>query len=100
MCAGQDREKAGRCICDLVIDATAASPSSELPAKATPGQVVKHKLLYTFTRANQSLSEDGSSTDALNEKGFTDGDMVILSIEGRAICIGCEASFWQCMPKR
>ena len=91
-CAGQDREKAGRCICNLAVDTTAVSPSSELPAKAVPGQVVRHKLLYTFTRATQCLSEDGSSTDALSEKGFTEGDMVILSIEGRALCSGYGAS--------
>ena len=91
-CIGQDREKAGRCICDLVFDTAAVSPLSEQSAKDTPGQVVKHKLLYTFTRAPRRLLEHDSSTDALNEKGFTEGDMVILSIEGRALCIGCAAA--------
>jgi hypothetical protein len=84
--AGLDRERTGRCICGLVVDPIAVSPCTEQTAKAASGQVAKHKLLYSFSRASRApgASQSGFSRDALNEKGFTDGDMVILSIEGGA----------------
>ena len=81
-----DRERTGRCICGLIVDPTAGSPGTEQTATAASGQVAKHKLLYSFSRASKApgAQQSNSSKDALNEKGFTDGDMVILSIEGGA----------------
>ncbi len=84
--AGLDRERTGRCICGLVVDTIAVSPGTEQTAKAASGQVAKHKLLYSFSRASKApgATQTSFSKDALNEKGLTDGDMVILSIEGGA----------------
>ena len=84
--AGLDRERTGRCICGLILDPIAVGPCIEQTAKAVSGQVAKHKLLYSFSRASKAsgASQTSVSKDALNEKGFTDGDMVILSIEGGA----------------
>lgn len=87
--AGLDRERAGRCICGLIVDPNAVSPCTEQTAKAVSGQVAKHKLQYSFSRASRApgASQNSFSKDALNEKGFADGDMVILSIEGGAAVI-------------
>ncbi|DBA90758.1 TPA: DNA replication endonuclease-helicase Dna2, variant 2 [Trebouxia sp. C0004] len=87
--SGMDRERAGRCICGLIVDPIAVTPCTEQTAKAVSGQVAKHKLLYSFSRASQApgASQTSFSKDALNEKGFTEGDMVILSIEGEQACV-------------
>ncbi|KAL0046566.1 hypothetical protein WJX82_003944 [Trebouxia sp. C0006] len=87
--SGLDRERTGRCICGLVVDPIAVSPGTEQTAKAASGQVAKHKLLYSFSRASKApgASQTSFSKDALNEKGLTDGDMVILSIEGEQACV-------------
>jgi len=84
--AGLDRERAGRCICGLIVDPIAVSLCTEQTSKVVSGQVAKHKLLYSFSRASKApgASQTSFGKDALNEKGFTDGDMVILSIEGGA----------------
>ena len=84
--AGKGREAAGRCIADLVVDAASLnSLSAEHAGRAAPGQVAKHKLQYTFVKASSAPSASARSLadkDALTEKGFIEGDMVVLSIEG------------------
>lgn len=84
--AGESREQSGRCIPNLVL-APAATP--EASAKVLPGQVARSKLLYTAVRVlqveEQQSKEQHSgwkSSRALNEKGFAEGDMAVLSIEG------------------
>ncbi|KAL0030927.1 hypothetical protein WJX79_001622 [Trebouxia sp. C0005] len=87
--SGLVRERTGRCICGLIVDPIAVSPCIDQTAKAVSGQVARHKLLYSFSRASKApdASQSSFSKDALNEKGFTDGDMVILSIEGEQACV-------------
>ena len=87
--AGESREKFGRCISNLVL---APAATAEASAKVLPGQVARSKLLYTAVRAlpseEQQPKEQQSgrkSIDALNEKGFAEGDMAVLSIDGELL---------------
>lgn len=86
--AGEKREKAGRCITNLVLIPATNSPPSEASAKVLPGQVARNRLLYTAVRALSSDEEDSRTrgNDALNEKGFAEGDMAVLSVEGQLLC--------------
>lgn len=87
MCkAGESREKSGRCITNLVL---APDATAEASAKVVPGQAARSKLLYTAVRALQQQEQQSKeqqsgckSSHALNEKGFAEGDMAVLSIEG------------------
>ena len=66
--AGADREALGRCIAGLAL-----RPASEV-ATCEPGC-----HLYTFFRA---LSSSTSQPASLEDLGFAEGDMVVLSVEG------------------
>lgn len=92
--AGESREKSGRCITKLIL---APAATAEASAKVLPGQVARSKLLYTAVRAlpseEQQAKEQQSGwkcSHALNEKGFAEGDMAVLSIEGELLHLGFE----------
>ena len=44
--------------------------------------------MYTAVRAppSQGQQSAGKRSDALDEKGFTEGDMVVLSVGGELLC--------------
>lgn len=85
---GETREKAGRCITNLILTPAASTPPSEASASVLPGQVARNRLLYTAVRALPSDEEESRTRgkDALNEKGFAEGDMAVLSVEGQLLC--------------
>ena len=66
--AGADREALGRCIAGLAL-----RPAFEV-ATCEPGC-----HLYTFSKA---LSSSTSQPASLEDLGFAEGDMVVLSVEG------------------
>ena len=52
-----------------------------------PGQVARSKLLYTAVRAPPSNEQQSGrkGNEGLNEKGFAEADMAVLSIEGELL---------------
>lgn len=81
---GESREKSGRCITNLVLTPAA---TTEAFAGVLPGQVARSKLLYRAVKAFSSEEQQPGSSDALDEKGFAEGDMAVLSIEGQSVAL-------------
>lgn len=94
--AGESREKSGRCVTNLVLTPAA---TTEAAARVLPGQVGRSKLLYTAVRAppleEQQSGRKGS--EGLNEKGFAEADMAVLSIEGELHGLASVRQLWTAM---
>lgn len=84
--SGGTREQSGRCISNLVLDTNSQQQLPQPPTDNQQGQVLRHKWIYTFGRASQAADVCVTSQAGLrpmNECGFAEGDMMVLSIEGK-----------------
>lgn len=84
--SGGTREQSGRCISNLVLDTNSQQQLPQPPTDNQQGQVLRHKWIYTFGRASQAADVCVTSQAGfrpMNECGFAEGDMMVLSIEGK-----------------
>lgn len=68
-CTGAERERLGRCIAGLALQSSGTNAAKAVSANH----------LYTFAKALESSASQAAS---LEDMGFGEGDMIVLSVEG------------------
>ena len=73
-CAGEERERKGRCVASLQLASEQRAPAARPPEKQS--------WLYGFQRQSRAVQPSSRAAAALRDSCLVEGDMVILSIEG------------------